>query len=320
LISHEGAVEKLHEKSKSVKRALSNSEHIESQRSGGMFVIYELTYRYFLNLAFNPGILGTRVAMYSMLALMVGALFWDVGERDDFESVQARVAILFYCVSFFIFMSVAVLPFTVIERGIVDKEVLNKYYNPLFYQVSQAISSIPGTAILAALTTLLVITMTNMNEPGWYFLTMFLSLMVAEGLAQMISHIVPHFVIGMALLAGLYGFFMLFMGFMLVPSEFPNWLGWVYFVSFHTYSWRTFMKSEFGDNQSFTGSNVFSSGRAVLEYYEIEDVNRGHDLLVLVGFFFAVNAAAMAVLYLRYHLFDGKISPPTKKPSSTSNE
>jgi hypothetical protein len=45
----------------------------------------ELTRRYFLNLALNPGILGTRIAMYSMLALMIGALFWDLGERNDFE-------------------------------------------------------------------------------------------------------------------------------------------------------------------------------------------------------------------------------------------
>lgn len=40
------------------------------------------------------------------------------------------------------------------------------------------------------------------SEPLWYYLTMFLSLMVAEALAQLVSHMVPHFVIGMALLAG----------------------------------------------------------------------------------------------------------------------
>lgn len=79
--------------------------------------------------------------MYSMLALMVGALFYDLGERNDFESVQSRVAVLFYCVAFFIFMSVAVLPFTVIERGIVDKEVQNHYYHPVMYQIAQAIAS-----------------------------------------------------------------------------------------------------------------------------------------------------------------------------------
>ena len=59
---------------------------------------------------------------------MVGVLFWDLGERDDYESILSRTAVLFYCVAFFIFFSVAVLPFTVMERDIVDKEVLNRSY------------------------------------------------------------------------------------------------------------------------------------------------------------------------------------------------
>lgn len=185
----------------------------KTRRSGSRRVALELIYRYFMNLWFNPGILGTRVAMYSMLALMVGALFWDLGDRTDIQSVQSRAAVLFYCVAFFVFMSVAVLPFTLIERAIVDKEIQNGYYTPSVYQLAQAVASIPGTALLAGLTTMIIILMTKLNDPLWYFINMFLSLNCAEALAMLISHFVPHFVIGMALIAGLYGFFMLFMGF-----------------------------------------------------------------------------------------------------------
>jgi hypothetical protein len=81
------------------------------------------------------------------------------------------------------------------------------------YQFAQAVASLPGTALLAGLTTLIIILMTKLNDPLWYFLNMFLSLTCAEALAMLVSHWVPHFVIGMALIAGMYGFFMLFMGF-----------------------------------------------------------------------------------------------------------
>ena len=139
------------------------SEAIATSRNKSPLVVIELTKRYFMNLAFNPGILAVRVAMYSILALMVGILFYDLGSRNDFESVQSRVALLFYCVAFFVFMSVAVLPFTVMERAIVDKEVLNGYYNPVYYQISQGFSSVFGTAVLALVTTLIVMGMTKMN-------------------------------------------------------------------------------------------------------------------------------------------------------------
>jgi ABC-2 type transporter len=256
------------------------------------------------------GILGTRIAMYGMLAGMVGALFWDLGNRTDFESIQSRIAVLFYCVSFFIFMSVAVLPFTVMERDIVDKEIQNKYYHPFMYQIAQAVSSIPGCALLALLVTVLIITLTKLDDPYWYFINMFLSLLVAEALAVMVSHVVPHFVIGMALIAGMYGFFMLFMGFMVVPSDFPNWLRWLYPVAFHTYSWRTFMFHEF-DGKVFPGAagTIFQTGSDVLTFYEIEDVDPVQDMIVLAGYCLFIHMTSFVILYLRYYVFRGQLQP-----------
>mmetsp|Transcript_23810 Transcript_23810/g.31623 ORF Transcript_23810/g.31623 Transcript_23810/m.31623 type:complete len:164 (-) Transcript_23810:851-1342(-) len=108
---------------------------INTNRAGAYKATVELTKRYFLNLFFNPGVLGTRVAMYFMLSLLVGILFWDLGDLTTFSSIQSRVAVLFYCVAFFVFMSIAVLPFTVIERATVEKEVRNGYYHPAIYQV-----------------------------------------------------------------------------------------------------------------------------------------------------------------------------------------
>jgi ABC-type multidrug transport system ATPase subunit/ABC-type multidrug transport system permease subunit len=301
-----------HERTPSILLASQSPQQIMYRSKNPLRIATELSRRYFLNLAFNPGILGTRIAMYVMLALIVGALFWNLGHRNDLESVQSRVAILFYCVAFFVFMSVAVLPFTVMERAIVDKEVLNHYYHPAYYQLSQGIASIPSTALLAFLTTVIVVGMTKLNSPFWYFLDMFLALVVAEALAQLVSHVVPHFIIGMALLSGCYGLFMLVQGFMLVPSAFPNWLRWLYHVAFHSYAWRTFMVSEFGNNATFTGSDAYPTGQDVLLFYEIDDVNRFHDMMTLVGYALVVHCLSFLVLHLRYTAFRGKLEPPIK--------
>jgi len=279
---------------------------IKTSRAFELRAIGALTYRYFLNLWFNPGILFVRVAMYSMLALMVGALFWNLGERHDYESIGSRSAVLFYCVAFFIFMSVAVLPFTVMERDIVDKEVLNKYYHPFSYQIAQGLCTLPGAGVLAGLVSLIIITMLKFKDPAWYFLNMFLSLMTAEALAQLVSHAVPHFVIGMAIIAGLFGFFMLFQGFMLVPSDFPDWLRWTNSVAFHTYSWRSFMVTEFAGEEF--PDTPFPTGEDVLKFYEIEDTDREQDMYVLIYYCLILHALSFIVLYFRYSWFKGAIS------------
>jgi ABC-type multidrug transport system ATPase subunit len=76
---------RLQERSNSILEAAGKAENATSRSRSSLQTVMELTRRYFLNLALNPGILGTRIAMYSMLALMIGALFWNLGERDDFE-------------------------------------------------------------------------------------------------------------------------------------------------------------------------------------------------------------------------------------------
>ncbi|CAJ1951950.1 unnamed protein product [Cylindrotheca closterium] len=289
--------------------AATNKGTVDTKRSNSFMAVGPLLYRYFLNLWFNPGILGTRIAMYSMLALMVGGLFWELGDRTDYESIISRSAVLFYCVAFFIFMSVAVLPFTVMERGIVDKEVLNGYYHPIAYQVAQGLSTIPAAGILAGLTSVIIVFMLKLNDGWWYFLNMFLALCTAEALAQMVSHVVPHFVIGMAGIAGLFGFFMLFMGFMVIPSDFPYGLGWTYDVAFHTYSWRSFMVTEFQNLTFDDPRSPFATGHDVLKFYEIEDVNRWNDMIVLACYAIVIHLISFMVLVIRYSYFKGKITP-----------
>jgi len=274
-----------------------------------IYTLKELTIRYFMNLWFNPGILGTRLVMYIMLALMIGALYWDLEKRTTFEPIQSRIAILYYCMAFFVFMSVAVVPFTVMERAIIQKEQNNRHYHPIMYQIAQSISIIPGVALLAFFTALIIMCMTGLNRPVWYFCTMFLSLNVAEALAQLMSHIVPHFIVGIALLAGVFGFFMLIQGFMMVPSAFPRWLRWTYNIAFHSYSWRTFMFNEF-DGRTFTNPE-FPNGTSVLDLYEIGQVVPWHDSLVLIGYMMIIHVLSCVVLQLRYFTFKNKIIKPS---------
>mmetsp|Transcript_7975 Transcript_7975/g.12645 ORF Transcript_7975/g.12645 Transcript_7975/m.12645 type:complete len:231 (-) Transcript_7975:67-759(-) len=222
-------------------------------------------------------------------------------------------------------MSVAVLPFTVMEREIVDKEVKNGYYHPIAYQVAQGMATIPAAFLLSLLTSLIVVGMVGLSEPFWYFLNMFLALFVSEGLAQLVSHVVPHFVIGMALLAGLFGFFMLFMGFMLVPSDFPNWLRWTYYIGFHTYSWRSFMYGEFKGAvfDPLESGNPFPTGDEVLEFYDILDVHRGNDMVVLLFYGLIIHFMSFIVLHIRYTMFKGKITlpdGPNKTPPTIREE
>ena len=65
--------------------------------------------------------------------------------------------------------------------------------------------------------------------------------------------------------------------------------------------------TEFRGDQVFEGQ--FPTGKEVLIFYEIEDVNRAHDTITLVGYALFVHLCSFLVLHPRYTLFRSKVKP-----------
>lgn len=276
-----------------------------AHRAIAIVSLTELIRRYLWNLMLNPGILLTRLVMHCILSIAVGFLFWDLESKTSYSSVQSRIALLFYCVAFFTFLSAAAVPFAVMEHGRVDKEVRNGYYHPINFQLAFLLTSIPGTFLLASLTTVFIASMTGLRAPVSFFINIFLTLTCAEGVVQLVSNVFDHSIPGVATILGLYGIFILLQGFILVPSEFPQWLKWAHYIPYHTYSWRSHMVAEFGDSDlTFTSLHnetvLFYDGDAVLKDYEIEGVKTITDMLILLAYGIGVNLISTIVLHIKH--------------------
>ena len=71
------------------------------------------------------------------------------------------------------------------------------------------------------------------------------------------------------------------------------------------------MVNEFRGISKLTGSN-FQTGEDILVFYEIEDVDRGNDMIVLAGYCLFIHVLSCAVLTLRYKMH-GTIIPISEK-------
>lgn len=65
------------------------------------------------------------------------------------------------------------------------------------------------------------------------------------------------------------------------------------------------MYTEFHGNQTYDGQ--FETGQDVLEFYEIGDVNRGEDMIVLFCYALIVHLVSVVVLWLRQKYFRGVV-------------
>lgn len=250
----------------------------------------ELLHRSLLHTLKNPGMLGLRILMYTPFTLFLGLLFFNLRRNESYDSVNAMAALLFYSSSFYIFMTVAILPFLAKERLICHKEVLNGFYHPTTQHFALTVGSIPRVVILSLIITIILTGMVKLHNPVYFFCILLLALWNAESYAILMSICVSNYILGIIILAGIFGLAMPLEGFMLTPSMFPIWLRWLYLCPFHTYVFRSLMYNEFSDGSSF--------GERVLESYEIEDTNVKNDLIVLLGYSAVIHCVSVAVLLL----------------------
>uniref|UniRef100_A0A7S0EUT3 ABC transporter domain-containing protein n=1 Tax=Hanusia phi TaxID=3032 RepID=A0A7S0EUT3_9CRYP len=261
---------------------ITHEVHPHKKTNGFLIQLMILSHRAFFNNARNPGIFLVRLVMYAMLCAIIGFMFWNLqlGPSD----INSRITMLFFVAAFLTFMSVAVLPFFIVERAVFLRERANGWYVVPAYVLATFFMSLPGLFMIALLSTILVVLPSGLTGFGIFLLDLFLALMAAEAFMSVVASVVPHYIIGIALGAAVYGFFMLCEGFMKIRDDIPDYFIWGYYIAFHTYSFRAFMVNEFENIDYFVNSPQFGDGQAVLRFYNMENKPVWKDLLIVLGY------------------------------------
>ncbi|KAG7388091.1 hypothetical protein PHYBOEH_008016 [Phytophthora boehmeriae] len=243
-----------------------------------------------LNNVRNPGIYWIRLLMYAMLSLVVGTMY--LSTNNDLSD-EDMVPLLFYVQAFLVFMSVAVLPFFIEQRAVFIRERTNSGLNVFSYAIANFLASLPGIFLIAVISTLFVVLLSGLHTFHYFLLNLFLSLVTAEALMHVIGAAVPHYIIGIALGAGVYGMFMLCEGFMVPRDTIPDYWIWGHYIAFHSYSFKAFVYDHFSHVDT-------PAAKAILARLDMEDEDVPQNLLILACYALFLELVFTFVLY-KFH-------------------
>ncbi|KAI9919754.1 hypothetical protein PsorP6_017258 [Peronosclerospora sorghi] len=246
-----------------------------------------LMYRNTLNNLRNPGVYWIRLFMYFCLSLMVGTMYLSTNHELTEEDL---VPLLFYVQAFLVFMSVAVLPFFIEQRAVFARERANNSLSVVSYVCANFLASLPGIFVIALVSTALVVLLADLNAFGSFLLNLFLSLVVSESMMHVIGAAVPHYIIGIAVGAGVFGMFMLCEGFMVPRTSIPRYWIWGYYVAFHSYSFESFVFKQFEHDTSETA-------QAILTKYGMDHVDVAQDMMLLGAYIVGFQAMFAFILW-----------------------
>ncbi|KAG6962634.1 hypothetical protein JG687_00007045 [Phytophthora cactorum] len=249
-----------------------------------------LLHRNLLNNLRNPGIYWVRLVTYTALSTMVGTMYLSSNPKI----VASDIALLLtYVIIYLVFLSIAVLPFFIEQRAVFVRERNNSGLNVFSYVAANFLGALPGIFLIALSSTLLVGCLAGLNSYGVFLVVVFLSLVVAENLMHLISAIVPQFIVGMALGAAVFGWFILVMGLFVPGPAMPNYWRWAHRLGFLSYSFEALLFNQFRDDLSL-------QSQTVLAKFVPDEVDIGKDMAVLAANAVAFEMAFAVILY-KFH-------------------
>ncbi|RCV12085.1 hypothetical protein SETIT_2G240500v2 [Setaria italica] len=268
-----------------------------------------LTKRSFVNMYRDLGYYWLRFAIYIMLCICVGTIFYDVG--NSYGSIQARGSMLNFVAAFLTFMAIGGFPSFVEDMKIFGRERLNGHYGVASFAIANTVSAAPYLALISvvpgAMAYYMVSLQSSFGHFAYFALVLFAAMMVVEGLMMIVASTVPDFLMGIITGAGIQGVMMLNGGFFRLPNDLPKpfWRYPMYYVAFHKYANQGFYKNEFlgltfPSNQAAAGAGATISGREILrDYWQVEmGYSKWVDLAILCGMVVLYRLLFLAIVKL----------------------
>lgn len=198
-----------------------------------------LTRRSYTNMYRDFGYYRLRIIIYVLMAICLGTIYYDVG--NGYTAIQARASCGGFVSGFMTFMSIGGFPSFIEEMKVFSLERQNGHYGVAAYIISNFLSSMPFLLTMSWASASITYWMVKFRPGFSYFaffaLNLYGGVSVIESLMMIISALVPNFLMGLILGAGVIGIMMLTSGFFRLLPELPK-IFWRYPVSYIVYgSW-----------------------------------------------------------------------------------
>ncbi|MFS7936699.1 putative ABC-type xenobiotic transporter [Helianthus anomalus] len=198
---------------------------------------FMLTKRSFVNMSRDFGYYWLRLVIYVLVTVCIGTIYLNVG--TGYNSILARGACASFVFGFVTFMSIGGFPSFVEDMKVFQRERLNGHYGVTAFVISNTISAMPFLILITFISGTICYFMVRLH-PGFmhylfFVLCLYASVTVVESLMMAIASVVPNFLMGIIIGAGIQGIFMLVSGYFRLPNDIPKpvWRYPMSYISFH---------------------------------------------------------------------------------------
>ncbi|OIW18163.1 hypothetical protein TanjilG_31283 [Lupinus angustifolius] len=210
-----------------------------------------LTQRFSKNIFRTKELFACRTLQMFISGLVLGSIFPNL--KDDLVGARERVGLFAFILTFLLSTSIEALPIFLQEREILMKETSSGSYRVSLYAIANGLIYLPFQLILAILFSLPLYWLVGLNKNfvaySQFLLLIWLILYTANSVVVCFSALVPNFIIGNSVIAGVIGSFFLFSGYFISNHEIPKYWIFMHYISLFKYPFEGFLINEFSNSE-----------------------------------------------------------------------
>ncbi|GMH35776.1 hypothetical protein BSKO_03644 [Bryopsis sp. KO-2023] len=234
----------------------------------------------------NPEFLGPRIGDKVIFSLLIGTLYWGVGDDATESNIMNVAAVLFMWTTLPAFGAASYVPAIVLERALFIREKNDGLYRVITYLCAKMVDELVVAGFASAIFGIIVFMMVGLQGSFLTFwLAYFLTLTNGIVLAYCVAAFSPNMDVANAALPTYVVTLLFFAGFLFRFHDIPKYWFWYSKINLLRYAWGALMKNQF-DSKDFENLTINGDdGRVdVLTFYSLNEVTEASYLGILLVF------------------------------------
>lgn len=265
--------------------------------------------RFCRNIRRTKQLFATRVIQALAAGLLLGTIFLKVGSEQGRVALQTQTGFFAFSLTFLLSSTTEGLPIFLQERKILTSETERGAYRVSSYVIANTLVFLPFLLMVGLLYTTPVYWLVGLRKDidgfVYFSLVVWMVLLMSNSFVACFSALVPNFIMGTSVIAGLMGSFFLFSGYFISEKSIPSYWTFMHYLSLFKYPFECFLLNEYGGEQGKRrciemnnyGCNLY--GAQFLRQQGLKESQKWSNLVVMFGFIIGYRVLCFLILWYR---------------------
>ncbi|KAJ4849268.1 hypothetical protein Tsubulata_018525 [Turnera subulata] len=251
-----------------------------------------------------------RILQAVLAGFVLGTIFLNAMNDMKRYKLQTQIGFFAFSLTFLLSSTTEGLPIFLQERRVLMRETSKGAYRVSSYVISNTLVFLPFLLTVALLFSTPVYWLVGLRRDIdgflYFSLVVWIVVLMSNSFVACFSALVPNFIMGTSLIAGLMGSFFLFSGYFIAKDDIPRYWIFMHYLSLFKYPFECFMINEYGVKSgksrclAMMGGSCYLDGEGFLKQQGLEESHKWSNMAVMLGFIIGYRFICFLILWCRH--------------------